>query len=100
MSSYKITAKDSHYMSEDETEYNDATAHIRSIISYNAITSEDQPFNTVGADRTLQKLRAAASADPAYGRLLESVSSGFPYNLQQSKQLCPGNYLLKTTRQP
>ena len=59
----------SHPTPEDEVLCADATAHLRAII-----TSPKQ------SDRTLQELRDAAKADPAYVRLLDSVISGFPSN--------------------
>ncbi|KAK4322626.1 hypothetical protein Pmani_006603 [Petrolisthes manimaculis] len=60
-------------ISQDETECSEAAAHVRSITSATNITSEDQPSTTVYADRTLQELRTAARADPAYGRQLACV---------------------------
>ncbi|KAK4327485.1 hypothetical protein Pmani_002041 [Petrolisthes manimaculis] len=59
--------------SRDETECSEAAAHGRSITSATNITSEDQPSTSVDADRTLQELRTAARADPAYGRLSACV---------------------------
>lgn len=70
----------SHPKTEDDTECDETTAHIRAIITFNATPSEDPLPATADADRNLQEIRVAAKADPIYSRLLAYVSSGFPTN--------------------
>ena len=64
---------------EDERACTDAATHLRCVVTSNArFSNQDAPHQD--ADRTLQELRAAASADPSYARLTSCVMSGFPSN--------------------
>ncbi|KAK4303511.1 hypothetical protein Pmani_024480 [Petrolisthes manimaculis] len=62
---------------EDEMACAAATAHLRAIVTINAVTPNDNspPQDT---DRTLQELRDASRVDPVYIRLRDCVTSGFP----------------------
>ena len=69
----------SHPTPEDETACADSTAHLRAVISVNAVAS-DEDVPPQDSDRTLQDLREAARLDPSYSRLRDCVTSGFPPN--------------------
>ena len=76
----------SHPTPEDEIASAEAAAHLRSIMTVNAVVSQDGS-SPQDADRTLQELRAAAREDPSYARLRDCVTSGFPshrYDLHTS----------------
>ena len=64
---------------EDNIFCAESEAFLRTLITVNALTSEEtSPPQT--ADRTLQDLCRAAQADPAYARLKDCVTTGFPSN--------------------
>ncbi|KAG0725211.1 Transposon Tf2-6 polyprotein [Chionoecetes opilio] len=69
---------------EDEMVCSEAAAHLRSVVSLNAINQDQDPSHLdpphQDADRTIQELRAAAVTDPSYTRLRDCVTSGFPPN--------------------
>ena len=69
----------SHPTPEDELGLTDAAAHIRAIMSVSTSPSQDEPPSQ-DADLILQELREAASTDPIYTRLRQSIISGFPSN--------------------
>ncbi|KAK4314446.1 hypothetical protein Pmani_014255 [Petrolisthes manimaculis] len=66
-------------MPEDEMACAAATAHLRAIVTVNAVTTNGNspPQDTY---RTLQELCDASRVDPVYIRLHECVTSGFPSN--------------------
>ena len=57
----------------------DSTAHLRAVVTVNAIASEDNS-PPQDANRIVQELRNAARADSSYIRLWNCVTSGFPSN--------------------
>jgi len=71
----------SHPTFDDEEECTMTAAHVRSLVSTNATSTDGQATAPIlDDDRTLQELRAVASQDQDYRRLLEYVTTGFPSN--------------------
>ena len=64
---------------DNEISCADAAAHLRTIVSINAVVSEENS-SSQDADRTLQEFQDAARVDPQYTRLLDCVTSGFLSN--------------------
>lgn len=73
----------SHPTPEDDLLSASTAAHLRAVVTVNT-ADEDLPQRD---DRVLQELRDAAQEDPAYVRLRDCITSGFPahrYNLHNS----------------
>lgn len=65
----------SHPTPEDEVLCTEAAVSLRTVVTVRAVTATEEDD-----DKTLEEIRAAARADPAYVRLLNCVTSGFPAN--------------------